>query len=209
MVGRRFVPIGVIPMFKQTTAALITAAVLGTQVLAGPAFAENQMNYSLFPAAQAAQLPRGTGTLGLNVGRAEQITSSGLTFDMLKVNGVRSGSAGERAGLRAGDEIIAVDGRVFPSVAVFANYVGSKQAGDTVSMDTIPSGGGPQQAQRISVTLGGAGEHPAQQGTAPAASTGLSTGTKVAIGVGAAALFGCYKLGCFSRHRQPVPVNPQ
>ena len=29
-------------------------------------------------------------------------------------------------------------------------------------------------------------------------STGLSAGTKIAIGVGAAALFGCYKMGCFS-----------
>ena len=142
------------------------------------------------------------------MGRAEQITSGGLTFELMKVNRVNSGSAGDRAGLRVGDQIIAVDGRVFPSVAAFAGYVGSKAAGDQVSMDTIPAGGGPQQAQRISMTLTG-GAQATAQANPPVPEAGLSTGTKVAIGVGAAALFGCYKLGCFSRHRQPAVVNPQ
>ncbi len=196
-------------MPNRTAAALFTAAFLSAQALAGPARADNPMNYALYPASQAAQLSRGTGTLGLNVGSAQRVTSGGMTFDLLRINAVKPGSAGERAGLRAGDQIIAVDGRVFPSAAVFANYVGSKQAGDTVSMDTIPAGGGPQQAQRLSVTLGGAGERAGPGPDAPAPSAGLSTGAKVAIGVGAAALFGCYKLGCFSRHRQPAAAAPQ
>ena len=195
-------------MVKRTAAALVATAFLAVQVLTGPALADNQMGYSLLPAEQAAQLPHGTGKLGLNVGRAERITSGGLTFELMKVNGVSSGSAGDRAGLRVGDQIIAVDGRVFPSVAAFAGYVGSKGAGDQVSMDTIPAGGGPQQAQRVSVTLTGGARATAPVIT-PAPEAGLSTGTKVAIGVGAAALFGCYKLGCFSRHRQPAVVNPQ
>ena len=38
---------------------------------------------------------------------------------------------------------------------------------------------------------------------------GLSTGTKVAIGVGAAALFGCYKAGCFSRLRAKMGSSGQ
>lgn len=201
-------------MLKRTAAAAVTTAFLAVQVLTGPVLADNQMNYSLLPASEASQLPHGSGTLGLNVGRGQQITSSGLTFEMLKVNSVRSGSAGDQAGLRVGDQIIAVDGRVFPSVAAFAAYVGSKQSGDRIAMDTIPLGGGPQQAQRIGVTLGGPGRPAAQQNQtspnpAPVQSGGLSTGTKVAIGVGAAALFGCYKLGCFSRHKQPYVVNPQ
>jgi hypothetical protein len=33
----------------------------------------------------------------------------------------------------------------------------------------------------------------------------MSTGTKVAIGVGAAALFGCYELGCFSHRSVGAP----
>lgn len=199
-------------MIKRSAAAAFTTAFLTVQVLAGPAMADNQMNYSLLPAPEASQLPHGNGTLGLNVGRGQQITSGGLTFEVLKVNGVRSGSAGDRAGLRVGDQIIAVDGRVFPSVAAFAGYVGSKRSGDQISMDTIPRGGGPQQAQRIGVTLGGANGPVAQQNPstpAPAPSTGLSAGTKVAIGVGAAALFGCYKIGCFSRRNQPYVANPR
>jgi len=62
----------------------------------------------------------------------------------------------------------------------------------------MPANGGPQQAERVGVTVGAGGRAvPAQ--TEEQAHTGVSTGSKVAIGVGAAALFGCYKLGCFNR----------
>ena len=174
------------------TAAVILAFSLISQGLNGVARAENPMGYRLLTANQAAALPRGGGTIGIDVGRAERITNNDLTFDLLRVQKVRSGSAGARAGIKSGDEIVAADGQVFQSVAAFAAYVGSKQPSGTVTVDTIPAGGGPQQAQRVSVVLGGGGQTPAQP-----QSTGLSTGTKVAIGVGAAALFGCYKLGCF------------
>lgn len=180
-------------------AATIFALSLASQTV-GVAWADNPMGYRLLGADQAASLPRGGGTIGVDVGRAERITSNDLTFDLLRVQKVKGGSAGARAGIKAGDEIVAADGQVFQSVAAFAAYVGSKQPGSTVTFDTLPSGGGPQQAQRVSVTLGGRGSSAA---AAPAESKGLSTGTKVAIGVGAAALFGCYKFGCFrSRARQ-------
>ena len=94
---------------------------------------------------------------------------------------------------------------MFPNLAVFAAYVGSVQPGSPVSVDYIPANGGPAQAQRISVRVGAAGtsmQQSAQQAPAP---TGMSTGTKVAIGVGAAALLGCYEMGCFSK-RQPAKV---
>ena len=179
------------------------------QVLVGPAAAANQMGYTLFPANQAAQLSRGGGVLGLDVGRAQQISDSGMTFELLKVNNVRQGSPGEKAGIRAGDQIIAVDGRVFPSVSAFAAYVGSKQPNEQINIDTMPASGGPQDAQRVSVVLGS--NRPITQ-SAPSsvpAATGMSTGTKVAIGVGAAALFGCYKYGCISRLKNlrhtPIP----
>ena len=87
-----------------------------------------------------------------------------MTFELLRVNGVRRGSPGAQAGLHVGYQIIAVDGRVFPSVAALAAYVGDRPGG-------------------------------------------LSTGSKVAIGVGAAALFGCCELGCFSRAK-PGPDTP-
>jgi hypothetical protein len=185
-------------------AATIFSGCLSMQLLVSPASAENQMGYTLLPAAQAAQLSRGGGVLGLDVGRAQQISDSGMTFELLKVNSVRRGSPGETAGLKVGDQIIAVNGRVFPSVAAFASYVGSKQPGERITIDTMPAGGGPRDAQRVTVVLGSSRQVVQTQPTAPAA-TGLSTGTKVAIGIGAAALFGCYEFGCFSHRKMPTP----
>lgn len=188
-------------MIKRTVTALVAASFLSLQVLPVPAMADNQMGYRLLTADQAAALPRGGGKLGLNVGRAQQINSGGMTFELLRVNGVTRGSAGDAAGLRVGDQIIAVDGKVFPNVAAFASYVGSMQPAANLSIDYMPAGGGPQQAQRVTVTLGG--NAAATAAPAKPESGGLSTGAKVAIGVGAAALFGCYKFGCFSRLRRP------
>ena len=200
-------------MVNRTVAALIASTFLSLQVLPGPALADNQMGYQLLSAAQATALPRGGGTLGLNVGRGQPINSGGLSFELLRVNTVGQSSAGQQAGFRPGDQIIAVDGHVFPSVAAFAAYVGSHQPGQQISIDYLPAGGGPQQAQRVAVSLGGAGAAPSQQ-AGQAQSGGLSTGTKIAIGVGAAALFGCYEVGCFSRlknrldkARQQPPVG--
>ncbi len=189
-------------MFKRSVAALVLASLLAAPLGVGQASADNQMNYRLLPATEASTLPRAGGTLGLNVGPGEQINSGGLTFKLLKVNSAKQGSPGAQAGFRAGDQIIAVDGRVFPSV-------GSMQPGHQINVDYLPAGGGPQEAQRVTATLGGAGGGavPAQPAEA-APSGGLSTGTKVAIGVGAAALFGCYKLGCFSRfNRKPAAAH--
>lgn len=187
----------------------VLVACLNIQLLVSPAAAENQMGYTLMPEAQAAQLSRGGGVLGLDVGRAQQISDSGMTFELLKVNGVHRGSAGEAAGLKTGDQIIAVDGRVFPSVAAFAGYVGSKQPGQRIAIDTMPAGGGPRDAQRVAVTLGSS-RPTAQASPAAPARTGLSTGSKVAIGIGAAALFGCYEFGCFSNRKAIMPSpSPQ
>lgn len=69
-----------------------------------------------------------------------------MTFELLRVNGVRRGSPGAQAGLNGGDQIIAVDGRVFPSVAASAAYVGSVQPGRQIAVDTMPAGGELQQA---------------------------------------------------------------
>jgi membrane-associated protease RseP (regulator of RpoE activity) len=193
-------------MVSRSATTLLAAALLTIQVLTVPAMAENKLGYTLLPATQADSLSRGGGVLGMDVGRAQQITNDGMTFELLKVNSVRQGSAGEQAGFKEGDQIIAVDGRVFPSVKAFAAYVGSKEAGDKISVDYMPVGGGPQQAQRVGVTLG-TGRRVVGQGTVSPAETGLSTGTKVAIGVGAAALFGCYEMGCFSRLKRAVAPN--
>ncbi|MGI4795105.1 MAG: PDZ domain-containing protein [Janthinobacterium lividum] len=165
--------------------------------------AENQMGYQLLSTQQAAGLPHNGGSLGMDIGRAQQITDGGMTFDVLQVKGVRQGSPAAQAGFRVGDELIAVDGRVFASVAAFAGYVGSAHPRQQLSVDYMPAGGGPQQAQRVLVTVGAGGRSDA---TPPSRqrSTGLSTGSKVAIGVGAAALFGCYEMGCFSH---PKPTN--
>ncbi len=181
--------------------SMLLAVGMCLQCAASPTVqAENQMGYQLLSTQQATGLPRNGGSLGMDIGRAQQVTSGGMTFDILQVKGVRRGSPAAQAGLNVGDELIAVDGRVFASVAAFAGYVGSAHPRQQLSVDYMPAGGGPQQAQRALVTVGTGGRsdetRPARQ-----ASTGLSTGSKVAIGVGAAALFGCYEMGCFSHSK--------
>ena len=182
----------------------VAAAAAIVALLHGPvARAENQMGYQLMTEQQASQLPRGGGSLGLDVTRGQVITDSAMTFELLKVQAVRRGTPASRAGLAVGDQVIAVDGRVFPSVAAFAGYVGSLPAGRTIGIDYLPRGAGPEKAQRLAVTMGGAsGAAPAPRTTEPE-SHGMSMGQKLAIGAGAVALFGCYKYGCFSRGAQP------
>jgi PDZ domain len=187
-------------MVSRTVTAIITASMLTLQWTPKLAYAENQMGYRLLSVQEASRLPRNHGALGMDVERAQQITDEGMTFDIIRVKQVRPGSAGVQAGFRRGDQIIAVDGRVFPSIATFAAYVGSMSPGSRISVDYIPAGGGPETAERVAVIIGGAGR-PAQglpqnpQSEEPA-SSGMSTRTK--IGIGAAALLGCYALGCFS-----------
>ncbi len=185
-------------MVNRTVAALVAATFLSLQGLPSVALAENQMGYQLLSAGRAAGLPRNGGALGMDIGRAQQINEGGMTFDLLRVNGVRRGSPGAQAGFNVGDQIIAVDGQVFQTVATFAAYVGSLQPGRQIAVDYMPANGGPQQAQRVAVTVGAGGRAvPAQ--AEEQTRTGMSTGSKLAIGAGAAALFGCYKLGCFNR----------
>ena len=191
---------------------ILACAVVGGSLLLSapsPARADNAMGYRLLSDQDAAGLPRGHGSIGLDVERSQEITDAGMTFDVIRVKQVRRGSAGAQAGFRPGDQIIAIDGEVFASLKAFAAYVGSKP-GAQVTVDYIPAGGGPGQAQRMPLTIGAPGAAPG-----PAAQ-GMSTGEKVAIGTAAAALLGCYEMGCFS-HRdtaskpaqppQPAPVT--
>ena len=196
-------------MTRPRATLLATALLLG---LAAPAQAENQMGYRLLTPQDAARLPQYHGVLGLDVERAQQIADQGLVFDLLRIRQVRRGSTGEQAGLRPGDQIIAVDGHVFPSATAFAAYVGSIAPGSRIHVDYMPDGAGPQQAQRLTVAVGAPGMAPPpmrgrSDGPAP---PGMTTGEKVEIGLGAAALLGCYEMGCFSR-RQPAqpPGYPQ
>ncbi len=204
---------------RQALSIVLAGALLGSQGLPGAARAENQMGYQLLPARQAGQLQAQGGVLGIDVGAGQCITGSGMTFELLQVTSVRRNSPGAQAGLDKGDQIIAVDGRVFPSVKAFAAFVGSKPPGQQLMIDYMPKGGGPEQAQRVGVTLAGKNGPAAQprqdaaaaqprQDAAAAQSSGMSTGTKLAIGAGAAALFGCYKLGCFSRSKSGAAQQP-
>ena len=182
--------------------AVIVFGLLGAPV----AQAENQMGYRLLTTQQASQLPRGGGSLGLDVSRGQVIQDSGISFELLKVRNTRPGSPADRAGLSIGDQVIAVDGRVFPSIKAFASYVGSFPAGRTLAIDYIPRGGGPEQAQRIAVMLApGGGRASASKAPVEPESHGMSTGQKLAIGAGAVALFGCYKMGCFNRRGATQP----
>jgi uncharacterized protein YidB (DUF937 family) len=84
------------------------------------------------------------------------------------------------------DNIIAVD-----SCAV--------SPGSRVTVDYIPSGPAPANPQRVAVALG------------RDAHLGISAGESVAIGVGEAALLGCYEMGCFAPRHDGQPdraANP-
>jgi len=191
---------------SRTLAAVVAMSLLSAQCLTAPAYADNQMGYQLLSVTDASQLPRNQGALGLDVERAQQITDGGMTFNIIRVKQVRPGSAGAIAGFRAGDQIISLDGRVFQNLTAFAAYIGSAMPGSQMLVDYMPAGGGPAQAQRVAVKVGHAGQtaSPARQpDTAPDPSTGMSTGSKIAIGAGAIALLGCYKMGCFSQRSAP------
>jgi len=166
--------------------------------------AENAMGYQLLSEQEAATLPRNHGGLGLDVSRAQRITDNGMTFDIMQVTTVKPGSPGANAGFHRGDQIIAVDGRLFPSLKAFAAYVGSMQPGTVTTIDYMPAGGGPERAERVAVTVGGLQQPGPQMGERQKTSDGMSIGTKLAIGAGAVALLGCYKFGCFS-HKSSHP----
>ncbi len=176
--------------------AVAMLAGLALVMAPGGVLADNQLGYHELSPDQAAALPHKGGALGMDVRRGQVITDANMTFELLRVAGVRPGTAGAQAGFKPGDQIIAVDGTVFPSLKEFAAYIGSLSPGQSVTMDYLPNGAGPQQAQRVGVTIGAAGKATAP---APAPSGGLTTGQKIAIGVGAVALFGCYEAGCFNR----------
>lgn len=180
-------------MMQRTRAAIFAACLFA----AAPAWADNSMGYRLLSAQEASALPRNGGALGLDVERSQQITDQGMTFDLMRIKQVRRGSAGAQAGFSVGDQIIAMDGRVFPTIAAFAAYVGSTPPGRTLDVDYIPRGGGPSQAQRLTVTVGAASNAAKAPPGEAASSTGMSTGKKLAIGAGAAAIL-CYAMGCFS-----------
>ncbi len=186
----------------------VMAFALAAQLMPAPARADNAMGYRMQTAEQAASLRRSGGSLGMKVGAEHQISSGGLTFELLKVEGVGEGSPAAQAGLKVGDQLIAVDGRVFPNVATFAAYVGSLPPSRQVEIDYMPAGGGPGQAQRLGVTVGDGGRAAARQGEARG-TTGLSTGTKVAIGVGAAAVIGCYETNCDARLKNRIEQERQ
>ena len=172
------------------TAAACALALL--QSLSGIAIADNQMGYRLQSSDEASGFQRMGGSLGMRVGVQRQITSGGLTFELLQVEGVGPNSPAGEAGLKVGDQIIAVDGRVFPSVSTFAAYVGSISPGHQIAIDYMPSGGGPNHAQRVGITVGAGGSIAAHNASQR---SGLSAGQKIAIGARAIAVFGCYEAG--------------
>ena len=190
-----------VAMVSRTVTAIAIACMLTLQSTPKLAYAENQMGYRLLSVQEASGLPRHHGALGVGVERAQQITDGGMTFDLIRVKQVRRGSPGDRAGFRKGDQII----------ATFGAYVGSMSPGSRVNVDYIPAGGGPGNAERVPVIIADAGrptrEPPQSPQSNDAASSGMSTRTK--IGIAAAALFGCYALGCFSKSEGPAGTSTQ
>lgn len=136
----------------------LLTAVLAAGLLAPTAWADNPMGYQLLSDQDASTLPNNHGALGLDVARGQQISDSGMTFALMRIKALRSQSAGAAAGLRPGDQIIALNGRVFSSLNAFAAYIQSLQPGSRIMVDYMPAGGGADQAQRAAVTVGHAGQ---------------------------------------------------
>lgn len=63
--------------------------------------------------------------------------------------GVNSGSAAERAGLKIGDGILAVDGTEVSSAAALSSQIAQHKAGETIKLTILRDGG----EQTVSVTL--------------------------------------------------------
>ena len=185
--------------FRRTMTAVALASMLGAQLASTVAYAENRMGYRILSVEQAARLPNNNGALGLDIAPAQRISDSGMTFALMQVKRAQAGSTAAQAGLQRGDQIIAVNGRVFPNATAFAAYVRSMTPGSRINIDYIPAGGGPRNAERVAVVVGGSGYNGTQtqqHAQAQEKSSGMSTRTK--IGLGAAALLGCYYFGCFS-----------
>jgi hypothetical protein len=174
--------------FQGMKMVLVAGLILGRV----PARAENAMGYRLLSAEEAMKLPSHHGSLGMSIARSRQITDGGMTFDIIRIEQIRAGSAAARAGLHVDDQIIAVDDRVFPSPAIFGKYIDALTPGSRARVDYVPTGGGPANAQRVTVQVG-AGTPSVSSAGSP--TSDLTTGQKVAIGVGAAALLGCYEMG--------------
>jgi predicted metalloprotease with PDZ domain len=185
--------------FRRTMTAVALASMLGAQLAPTVAYAENRMGYRILSVEQAARLPNNNGALGLDIAPAQRISDSGMTFALMQVKRVQAGSIAAQAGLQRGDQIIAVNGRVFPNATAFAAYVRSMTPGSRINIDYIPAGGGPRNAERVAVVVGGPGYNGTQtqqHAQTQEKSSGMATRTK--IGLGAAALLGCYYFGCFS-----------
>ena len=191
-------------MAHRLLTTLVAASMLAAVAL--PARAANPMGYQLINDQQAARLPRGHGALGLVVNESSMISDSGMTFAILRIDQIKPGSAGATSGLQVGDQIIAVDGHVFPDIKAFAEYAGSLRPGSQTFVDYIPRGGMAKDAQRLAIAVGEPGRN--NQPTLNA-QQGMSTGTKVAIGLGAAALLGYYELhknsGTAAQQQQGYP----
>ncbi len=173
---------------------ILAGTAAGAHRVAGFAPADNQMGDRPQTPEASAGSKRAGDTLGAKIRPGKEITSR-VTFEILRVEGVGAASPAEQAQLPAGDPIVAVDGRVFP---VTPTYAGSAAPDRRTGVDSVPAGSGPQQAQRVGVAAGGGG-HAAPANRDVPRGTGLSTGDKIAMGVGATAVFGCDEAGCLSR----------
>ena len=144
-------------MASRIVTPIVTASMLTLQWTPNHAYAENQTGYRLLSVQEASRLPRHHGALGMHVERAQQITDGhDIRFDSSEAGAARLAWHSSR--LSQGRPIIAVDGRVFPSITAFGAYVGSIPPGSRIQcVDYIPAGGGPENAKRVPVPIGDAG----------------------------------------------------
>src|SRR4051812_35700315 len=108
------------PISRAGVMKRLSAMALAATLLFGDAgavaHAENAMGYQLLSEQEARSLPRNDGALGMDLARSQHITDHEMTFDIMQITKVKPGSPAAKAGLRRGDQIIAVNGRLFSSL---------------------------------------------------------------------------------------------
>jgi serine protease Do len=123
----------------------------GTNIGIGFAIPSNMVRNVMDQLQKSGKVRR--GQLGVSVGRVDSDMAQSLGMSETKgviVNSVLPGSAAERAGIRQGDVIVALDGSVVNETNAFRNHIAATAPGTEVTLSVLRD----NREQKIRATLG-------------------------------------------------------
>jgi serine protease Do len=123
----------------------------GTNIGIGFAIPSNMVRNVIDQLQKSGKVRR--GQLGITVGRVDSDMAQSLGMSETKgviVNSVVPGSAAERAGVRQGDVIVALDGSVVNDTNAFRNHIAASAPGTEVTLSLLRD----NREQKIRATLG-------------------------------------------------------